>query len=130
MSFISTGNKHCINAFEALTADFFLVMLKLFLERRSVYLRLKNKIKWMKLDMVKQKEILIVGNGYDIANGLKSRFSDYMKPLLCEYVFSYIYHKYTVINNKRDNFINLFVKYAIKTYRQFMPLPLILKTHL
>lgn len=108
MSFISTGNKHCINAFEALTADFFLVMLKLFLERRSVYLRLKNKIKWMKLDMVKQKEILIVGNGYDIANGLKSRFSDYMKPLLCEYVFSYIYHKYTVINNKRDNFINLF----------------------
>lgn len=31
-----------------------------------------------------------------------------MKPLLCEYVFSYTYHKYTVINNKRDNFINLF----------------------
>lgn len=58
--------------------------------------------------MVNQKEILIVGNGYDIANGLKCRFSDYMKPLLCEYVFLYTYHKYTVINNKRVNFINLF----------------------
>lgn len=33
------------------------------------------------------KNILIVGNGYDLACGLKSKFSDFFNPLLARYLF-------------------------------------------
>ncbi|MBQ9221492.1 AbiH family protein [Succinivibrio sp.] len=45
--------------------------------------------------MGNRNEILVVGNGYDIANGLKTSFCDFMKPVLAEYIFSYIYHSHT-----------------------------------
>lgn len=37
-------------------------------------------------------EILVAGNGYDLANGLRTRYSDFMKQVLSDYIFNYVYH--------------------------------------
>lgn len=57
--------------------------------------------------MSERNEILVVGNGYDIANGLKTGFSNYMQPLLCEYIFSYIYHLYSKQSQTTDEYKNI-----------------------
>lgn len=54
--------------------------------------------------MSNYNEILIVGNGYDLANGLKSSFSDYMKIFLREYIFVYIYNLYTKEHSSDNDF--------------------------
>ena len=57
--------------------------------------------------------ILVVGNGYDLANGLKTRFSDYMKPILKHYVFSYLKDEFKDLqsNENLKNVLRIFEDY-------------------
>ncbi len=55
------------------------------------------------------KKILIVGNGYDLACGLKSKFSDFFNPLLARFVF--LVQKKNEINSQFEELSNYY--YAV-----------------
>lgn len=61
--------------------------------------------------------ILIVGNGYDLACGLKSKFSDFFNPLLAKFVFQV--QKNKEINSQFDELIDYYYTIFNKFIKKF-----------
>ncbi len=63
------------------------------------------------------KKILIVGNGYDLACGLKSKFSDFFNPLLARFVF--LVQKKNEINSQFEELSNYYYAVFYKFIKKF-----------
>ena len=61
--------------------------------------------------------ILIVGNGYDLACGLKSKFSDFFNPLLAKFVFQV--QKNKEINSQFEELIDYYYTIFNKFIKKF-----------
>ena len=72
---------------------------------------------------MQENKILVVGNGYDVACGLQSRFTDFFNPMLSRY----LYHIKNISNAKNkintiENFYNLLDENFISKFFHQIPL--------